>query len=271
MTTLDLKKPPRTPEGDIDYSQDFFNRPTFLTVSGQLGGETGALALTNVYTFGPTFRAENSNTSRHVAEFWMIEPEMAFCDITGDMDLAEAFLKYIIDHVLASCPDDLEFFNKFIDKTVLATLQQVKEQEFARITYSEAIAILEKSGQKFEYPVVWGKDLQSEHERYLTERYSKRPTIVTDYPKEIKAFYMYLNDDNKTVRGMDILVPRIGEIIGGSQREDRLAVLAPADPGQWSARKKLLVVPRPAPLRLGASRRLWPGIRANDSICHRHC
>lgn len=225
VSVLDDKNPPRTENGDIDYEKDFFGGPTFLTVSGQLEAEIGALGLSNVYTFGPTFRAENSNTARHVAEFWMVEPEMAFCDIIGDMDMAEAFLKYVTKHVLENCPDDLEFFNKHIDKTILKTLEDFQKGSFERLSYTKAIEILEKSGKKFEYPVKWGSDLQSEHERYITEEYTKKPTILYDYPKDIKAFYMYCNDDNKTVRAMDILVPRIGEIVGGSQREDRKDVL----------------------------------------------
>lgn len=225
VSTLDPHNPPRTPEGKVDFSQDFFGREAHLTVSGQLEGEIAAMALTNIYTFGPTFRAENSNTSRHLAEFWMVEPEMAFCDINGDMDLAEEFLKHLFKTVLADCADDMAFFNQQIDNTVLATLEQIVSQPFERITYTEAVSILEKSGRKFEYPVKWGADLQSEHERYLTEEHVKRPVIVTGYPKDIKAFYMYLNDDGKTVRAMDVLVPKVGEIIGGSERECRLEVL----------------------------------------------
>jgi asparaginyl-tRNA synthetase len=225
VSALDAANPPRGEDGAVDFSQDFFGRETFLTVSGQLEAEIGALALSNVYTFGPTFRAENSNTSRHLAEFWMIEPEMAFCDLRGDMDLAEEFLKAVIADVLASCPDDLEFFDQRIDDTVLSTLRHVCETPFERVTYDEAIGILERSGKPFEYPVRWGTDLQSEHERHLAEEHFQRPVIVTDYPASIKAFYMYLNDDEKTVRAMDILVPKIGEIIGGAQREDRKDVL----------------------------------------------
>ncbi|MBF0106987.1 MAG: asparagine--tRNA ligase [Deltaproteobacteria bacterium] len=225
VTTLDLKAPPRDEAGKIDYKQDFFGREAHLTVSGQLEAEIAAMALSNVYTFGPTFRAENSNTSRHLAEFWMIEPEMAFCDIRGDMDLAESFLKYVLQSVLNDCPDDMQFFNDRIDNTVLATMESIIKTPFERITYTEAVDILLKSGKTFEYPVTWGCDLQSEHERYLTEDHIKRPVIVTDYPKTIKAFYMYLNDDDKTVRAMDVLVPKVGEIIGGSQREDRKDIL----------------------------------------------
>lgn len=224
VSTLDANNPPRV-DGKVDFSQDFFGRESHLTVSGQLEGEIGALALSNVYTFGPTFRAENSNTSRHLAEFWMIEPEMAFCDIHGDMDLCEEFLKFVFTEVLKACPDDMQFFNDRIDNTVLSTLQGIIEAPFERITYTDAVDILLKSGQKFEFPVRWGIDLQSEHERFLTEQHFKKPVIVRDYPKDIKAFYMYMNDDEKTVRAMDILVPKIGEIVGGSQREDRHDVL----------------------------------------------
>ena len=225
VTTLDLMNLPRTLDGAVDYDRDFFEKPAFLTVSGQLEAEIFALAFTNVYTFGPTFRAENSNTPRHLAEFWMIEPEMAFCDLDGDRKLAEDFLKYIIAHVLDTCGPDLEFFNKRIDNTVLATLEHVAASDFEHVSYTEAVKILEKSGRDWEYPVHWGVDLQSEHERYLTEETFQKPVIVTDYPKEIKAFYMRLNDDGKTVRAMDVLAPRIGEIIGGSQREERHDVL----------------------------------------------
>jgi asparaginyl-tRNA synthetase len=225
VSTLDASDPPRDDSGSVDFNRDFFGRETFLTVSGQLEAEIAALALTNVYTFGPTFRAENSNTSRHLAEFWMIEPEMAFCQIEGNMDLAEAFLKHIIRSVLERCPDDIEFFNTRIDKTVLETLNHIIDTPFERITYTEAVEILERSGESFEFPVKWGADLQSEHERYLTEKHIGKPVIVTDYPAAIKAFYMYLNDDEKTVRAMDVLVPKVGEIVGGSQREHRLDVL----------------------------------------------
>ncbi len=221
VSTLSAETPPRGPDGKIDFKQDFFGGEAHLTVSGQLEAEIGALALSNVYTFGPTFRAENSNTSRHLAEFWMIEPEMAFCDLAGDADLAEEFLKFVIKAVLKRVPDDIEFFNKRIDTTVLETLTRVVETPFERLTYTQAIEMLVKSGKKFEFPVSWGIDMQSEHERFLTEELIKKPVIVTDYPKDIKAFYMYQNDDGKTVRAMDILVPKVGEIIGGSQREDR--------------------------------------------------
>jgi len=225
VTTLDLMNLPRGANNAVDYSQDFFGKPAYLTVSGQLEGEAFALALSNIYTFGPTFRAENSNTPRHLAEFWMIEPEMAFCDLADDMRLAEDFLKYIIQAVLDRCWDDLEFFNQRIDDTVLATLEHVATSPFEHITYTDAIHYLEQSGKNFEFPIKWGSDLQSEHERYLTEEKFKRPVIVTDYPKDIKAFYMRANEDGKTVRAMDVLAPRIGEIIGGSQREERIDVL----------------------------------------------
>lgn len=225
VTSLDLKQVPLKRAGEVDYSKDFFGGRAYLTVSGQLEAEVMAMAFSNVYTFGPTFRAENSNTSRHLAEFWMVEPEMAFCDLQGDMDLAEAFLKHIFKSVLETCPEDMEFFNQRIDNTVLATADNIINNQFERITYTEAIALLEKADQLFEYPVKWGLDLQSEHERYLAEQLFKKPIIVTDYPVEIKAFYMRLNDDEKTVRAMDILAPKIGEIIGGSQREERLDVL----------------------------------------------
>jgi asparaginyl-tRNA synthetase len=225
VTSLDLNKIPKTPEQKIDFEQDFFGKRAFLTVSGQLEAEIMAMAFTNVYTFGPTFRAENSNTSRHLAEFWMVEPEMAFCDLEGNMDLAEAFLKYVFKFVLEKCPEDMQFFNDRIDNTVLSNAEKIINSEFARVTYTEAIALLEKADKKFDYPVNWGLDLQSEHERYLAEELFKKPLIVTDYPTSIKAFYMRLNEDEKTVRAMDILAPGIGEIVGGSQREERLDVL----------------------------------------------
>ncbi len=213
------------PGHDADAAEDFFGKPTSLTVSGQLSAETYACALTNVYTFGPTFRAENSNTSRHLAEFWMIEPEMAFCDLEGDMDLAEAYIKSIYRDLLENCPEDMAFFNQWIEKGVVERLEGVVGSEFERITYTDAVEILEACGESFEFPVSWGQDLQSEHERYLTEKHFKRPVIVRDYPKGIKAFYMRLNDDDRTVAAMDVLVPGIGEIIGGAQREERLDVL----------------------------------------------
>ncbi len=222
VTTLDLDGAPKNEEGGIDFTQDFFGRPTNLTVSGQLEGELGATALSSIYTFGPTFRAENSNTPRHVAEFWMIEPEMAFYDIHDNMDLAEDFLQYLIKYTLEHCQDDLEFLNKMVDKGLLERLRFVMDNPFERKTYTEAVDILMKSGKKFEFPVHWGLDLQSEHERYLVEQHFKRPVILTDYPRDIKAFYMKQNDDGKTVRAMDVLFPQIGEIIGGSQREERM-------------------------------------------------
>ena len=225
VTTLDPRQLPRRPGGEVDYEADFFGRRAALTVSGQLSAETYACALTNVYTFGPTFRAENSNTARHLAEFWMVEPEMAFCDLEGNMDLAEANIKHLFRAVLERCPDDMAFFNKWIDKTAIETLEHIVASDFARLTYTEAVDILERSGQSFEFPVQWGADLQSEHERYLTERHVGRPVIVGDYPKDIKAFYMRLNDDERTVAAMDVLVPKTGEIIGGSQREERRDVL----------------------------------------------
>lgn len=225
VTSLDLEKLPKGKDGAIDFSQDFFGKRAYLTVSGQLEAEIMAMAFTNVYTFGPTFRAENSNTSRHLAEFWMIEPEMAFCNLEGNMELAEDFLKYVFRYVLEQCPEDMQFFNDRIDNSVLETAHNIINNEFAHITYTEAVALLEKSDKTFEFPVEWGIDLQSEHERYLAEEHFKKPLIVTDYPKDIKAFYMRLNEDGKTVRAMDVLAPRIGEIIGGSQREERLDVL----------------------------------------------
>jgi len=222
VTTLDLDGVPKNDDGETDYNQDFFGRPTNLTVSGQLEGELGATALSSIYTFGPTFRAENSNTPRHVAEFWMIEPEMAFYDINDNMDLAEDFLKYLIRYTLDHCQDDLEFLNKMLDKGLLERLRFVLDNPFERKTYTEAVDILMKSGKNFEFPVSWGSDLQSEHERYLVEEHYKRPVILTDYPRDIKAFYMKQNEDGKTVRAMDVLFPQIGEIIGGSQREEDL-------------------------------------------------
>ena len=219
VTTLDLNDIPRNEEGKIDYTQDFFGKQTSLTVSGQLEGELGATALGAIYTFGPTFRAENSNTPRHLAEFWMIEPEVAFNDITDNMDLAEDFLKYCINYALENCMDDLNFLSEMYDKELIDRLRFVVDNDFVRLPYTEGIKILEASGEKFEFPIYWGADLQSEHERYLVEKHFKKPVILTDYPKEIKAFYMKLNDDNKTVRAMDVLFPRIGEIIGGSERE----------------------------------------------------
>ena len=221
VTTMDLKNMPRNDDGSINYSSDFFGKQTNLTVSGQLEGELGALSLGDIYTFGPTFRAENSNTPRHLAEFWMIEPEMAFYDLNDNMDLAEDFVKYIIKYALDNCREDLEFLNNMIDKALLERLKFVVDNEFVRITYTEAVSILTSSTKKWDYPVGWGRDLQAEHERYLVEEHFKRPVILTDYPKEIKAFYMKQNDDGKTVRAMDVLFPGIGEIIGGSQREEQ--------------------------------------------------
>ncbi|MDE5686510.1 MAG: asparagine--tRNA ligase [Paramuribaculum sp.] len=219
VTTLDLNNLPKTEEGKVDFSADFFGKPTALTVSGQLEGELGATALGAIYTFGPTFRAENSNTPRHLSEFWMIEPEMAFYDISDNMDLAEDFIKYCINYALSNCIDDLEFLAKMYDNDLIDRLRHVVEEKFVRLTYTEGVRILEESGHKFEFPVYWGADLQSEHERYLVEHHFKRPVILTDYPKEIKAFYMKQNEDGKTVRAMDVLFPKIGEIIGGSERE----------------------------------------------------
>ena len=225
VTTLDLDNLPRDEQGNIDYSQDFFGKKANLTVSGQLEAEIMALAFRNVYTFGPTFRAENSNTARHASEFWMIEPEMAFCDLRGDMEVAEAMIKYIITTILEKCPEEMKFFNNFMDKGLLERLDNIVKNDFGHVTYTEAVEILQKSGQKFEYPVEWGLELQTEHERYLTEQVFKKPIFVTDYPKDCKAFYMRVNDDNKTVAAMDMLVPGVGEIIGGSQREERYDVL----------------------------------------------
>lgn len=225
VTNFNLDNIPKSSEHKTDYTQDFFGKKAYLTVSGQLQAEVMAMAFENVYTFGPTFRAENSNTSRHLAEFWMVEPEMAFCDLQGDQDLAEEFLKYIFKFVLENCPEDMEFFNQRIDNSVLETADNIINNEFARITYTEAINLLEKADQKFEFPVEWGVDLQSEHERFLAENLFKKPVIVTNYPKEIKAFYMRLDEGEKTVSAMDILAPKIGEIIGGSQREERLDIL----------------------------------------------
>ena len=225
VTTMDMDNVPKTEDGAVDYSQDFFGKSTNLTVSGQLNVETFCMAFRNVYTFGPTFRAENSNTTRHAAEFWMIEPEIAFADLNDDMELAESMLKYIINYCLENAPEEMEFFNQFVDKGLLERLHNVVSNEFARVTYTEAVEILKQHNDKFEYPVEWGCDLQTEHERFLTETIYKKPVFVTDYPKEIKAFYMKLNDDNKTVAAMDLLVPGVGEIIGGSQREENYDVL----------------------------------------------
>ena len=225
VTTLDLNNVPRTEDGQVDYSQDFFGKKTSLTVSGQLNAENFAMAFGDVYTFGPTFRAENSNTQRHAAEFWMIEPEMALCDLAGDMDVAEAMIKYIITSVLKKCPQEIEFFNSFVDKGLKERLEHVASSDFGRISYTDAVEILKKNNDRFDFKVDWGTDLQTEHERFLTEEVFKRPVFVTDYPAEIKAFYMRMNDDGKTVAAADCLVPGIGEIVGGSQREERLDVL----------------------------------------------
>lgn len=225
VTTLDLNNVPKNEDGTIDFSEDFFGKSANLTVSGQLNGETYAMAFRNIYTFGPTFRAENSNTTRHAAEFWMIEPEIAFANLQDDMELAEDMLKYIINYVLENAPEEMAFFNNFVDKGLLERLNNIVSSDFGRLTYTEAIEILKEHNAEFEYPVEWGTDLQTEHERYLTEKVFKKPVFVTDYPKEIKAFYMRLNDDNKTVAAMDLLVPGVGEIIGGSQREERYDVL----------------------------------------------
>ena len=239
VTTIDCKNPPRTQGGEIDFARDFFARQTYLTVSGQLEAEAFALALSKVYTFGPTFRAENSNTSRHASEFWMIEPEMAFCDLSGNMDLAEEIVKYLILDVRKHCPEEMELFARFVDKELFARLDFVVERAFQRITYGDVVDLLQKSGEKFEFPIDYGLNLQSEHERWLTEKYFKCPVTVFNYPKEIKPFYMRLNDDGKTVTAMDLLVPGIGEIVGGSQREERLEVLGQnmrrhkMDPGDY--------------------------------------
>jgi len=225
VTTLDPLDPPITEDGKVDFQEDFFGRETYLTVSGQLAVENFCMNYRNVYTFGPTFRSENSNTARHASEFWMIEPEIAFADLRDDMDLAEAMMKYICNYVLENAPEEMNFFNQFIDKGLLARLDNIVNSKFGRITYTEAIDLLQKSGRKFEFPVKWGGDIQSEHERFLAEEHFKKPVFVTDYPKEIKAFYMRVNDDNKTVAAMDLLVPGVGEIIGGSQREERFDML----------------------------------------------
>lgn len=225
VTTMDMENLPKGDDGKVDYTDDFFGKEAGLTVSGQLEAETFALAFRNVYTFGPTFRAENSNTARHASEFWMIEPEMAFAELTDNMDMAEAMIKYIINYVMENAPEEMEFFSKFIDKGLIERLNNIVNSDFARITYTEAVELLEKSGEKFQYPVKWGIDLQTEHERYITEKIYKKPVFVTDYPKDIKAFYMRLNDDGRTVAACDLLVPGVGEIIGGSQREERYDVL----------------------------------------------
>ena len=225
ITTLDMKNPPLTESGEVDYSQDFFGKSTNLTVSGQLEGETYAMAFGNIYTFGPTFRAENSNTARHAAEFWMIEPEIAFADLDDNMQLAWDMIQYIIGHVMDNCAEELNFFNSFVDKGLIERLSALRNAEYAKVTYTEAVKLLEESGESFKFPVHWGIDLQTEHERYLTEKIYKKPIFLVDYPKDIKAFYMRMNDDGKTVAAMDLLVPGVGEIIGGSQREERIDML----------------------------------------------
>lgn len=225
ITTLDANNLPKTPEGQVDFTQDFFGKPTYLTVSGQLNGEIYACSLSDIYTFGPTFRAEYSNTSRHLAEFWMIEPEMAFADLNDNMDNAEAYIKFVLSYLLKSCPEDIQFFDKFVSEGLIKRLQHIIDTPFERATYTYAVRVLEKSQKNFEFPISWGVDLQSEHERYLAEEFFAKPVIITDYPKDIKAFYMRANDDNKTVAAMDILVPKVGEIVGGSQREERLDFL----------------------------------------------
>ncbi len=260
VSTLDLQNLPRTSEGKIDFAQDFFGKQSFLTVSGQLNVETYCMAMSRVYTFGPTFRAENSNTTRHLAEFWMIEPEIAFADIQDDADLAEAFLKYIFRAVLNERQDDMKFFAERIDKECIGRLEKFVDSSFERMTYTDAVAALQKSGKKFEFAVNWGMDLQSEHERYLTEDLVGRPVVVMNYPKEIKAFYMRQNDDGKTVAAMDVLAPGIGEIIGGSQREERLDVLDARLDELHSGQAGVHLVSRPAPVRHRPPRRLWSGL-----------
>ena len=271
MSTLDLANLPRTPEGKVDFAQDFFGREAFLTVSGQLNVEAYCLALTKVYTFGPTFRAENSNTSRHLAEFWMIEPEIAFADLSDDATLAEGLLKFTFETLLKERHDDLAFFDERIEKGLVAKLAGIVGSEFVRMDYGEAIAVLEKAKEKFEFPVKWGIDLQSEHERYLTEKHAKKPVIVMNYPKDIKAFYMRVNDDGRTVAAMDVLAPGIGEIIGGSQREERLDVLDARMAERWHRQGALRLVPRSAPLRHRAACRLRSGLRAHDRLCDGPC
>ena len=260
VTGIDCTNPPRKPDGSIDYNRDFFGRSTYLTVSGQLEAEAFASALSKVYTFGPTFRAENSNTSRHANEFWMIEPEMAFTDLNGNMDLAEEIVKYLIRDVREKCPEELGLFAKFVDKELLSRLDFVVDRPFQRISYTEAIELLKKSTEKFEFPVEYGLNLQSEHERWLTEKHFKCPVTVFNYPKEIKPFYMRLNDDDKTVTAMDLLVPGIGEIVGGSQREERLEVLEDEHATAQNGSKRLQVVSRFAPLWDGATFRFWPRV-----------
>ena len=270
VTTLDLENVPKNEDGTVDYTKDFFEKPVNLTVSGQLEAEAMAMAFGKVYTFGPTFRAEKSFTTRHAAEFWMIEPEMAFCDLNGYMDTAEAMTKYVIRYVLDNCPDEMAFFNQFIDKGLIERLELVANSEFGRISYTDAIEILKKNNKKFQFPVEWGVDIQTEHERYLTEVVFKKPVFVTDYPKEIKSFYMKQNPDGKTVAAADMLVPGIGELIGGSQREEELRQAGGphgrAGPGQ----DQLRLVPEPAQVRRRGARRLRPGLRAHDHVPHGH-
>ncbi len=267
VTTLDPENLPKKEDGSVDYSQDFFGKQTSLTVSGQLNVETYAFAFKNVYTFGPTFRAENSNTTRHAAEFWMIEPEIAFADLTDDMMLAEAMLKHVIRYVLENAPEEMNFFNQFVDKGLIERLQHVLNSDFGHVTYTEAIDILEKHNDEFEYKVSWGCDLQTEHERYLTEQEFKKPVFVTDYPKEIKAFYMKLNEDGKTVAAMDCLVPGIGEIIGGSQREDDLETL---EKKHGSEQRRLSVLSGFAQIRFRKACGIRTRVRALRNVSDRH-
>ena len=269
VTTIDCKNPPRMDGGEIDFARDFFARQTYLTVSGQLEAEAFALALSKVYTFGPTFRAENSNTSRHASEFWMIEPEMAFCDLSGNMDLAEEIVKYLILDVRKHCPEEMELFAKFVDKELFARLDFVIDRPFQRIPYSDAVDLLKKSGEKFEFPIDYGLNLQSEHERWLTEKHFKCPVTVFNYPKEIKPFYMRLNDDGKTVTAMDLLVPGIGEIVGGSQREERLEVLEENMRRHRHGSRRLQMVSRSSALRHGPTLRFRPRFRADAHVHHR--
>ena len=269
VSTLDLANLPRTPQGKVDFAKDFFGREAFLTVSGQLNVEAYCLALTKVYTFGPTFRAENSNTSRHLAEFWMIEPEIAFADLSDDATLAEALLKFTFETLLKERQEDLAFFDERIEKGLRAKLEGIVGSEFVRMDYGEAIAVLERAKEKFEFPVKWGIDLQSEHERYLTEKHAKKPVIVMNYPKDIKAFYMRVNDDGRTVAAMDVLAPGIGEIIGGSQREERLDGAGRAHGGARHRQGALRLVPGSAPLRHGAARGLRARLRAHARLRHR--
>ena len=270
VTTLDLANVPMTEDGKVDFSQDFFGKPTNLTVSGQLNGETYAMAFRNIYTFGPTFRAENSNTTRHAAEFWMIEPEIAFADLNDNMALAESMLKYIIRYVLEHAPEEMQFFNQFVDKGLLDRLNHVLNSDFGHVTYTEAVEILEKNNDNFDYKVYWGCDLQTEHERYLTEQVFKKPVFVTDYPKEIKAFYMKLNDDGRTVAAMDCLVPGIGEIIGGSEREDRFRQALRPHGRAGTQQRGLRLLPGSAPLRFRPPRRLRAGLRALRDVSDRY-